>query len=317
VRNQLLRTRIPEIQPKEEGREGSCLHIDADEDHVHMQKPGKEKGKQSRMVPLVTVTEGTSAVSRTRNKTVNPMHFTDEKLDPKSLWECVEGYIEKAYDTDKITSIYVHGDGGGWIRNALTDYEQTKHVVDGFHFYRDLKTVARILPQRHVRVALVNALKRDDRGRAEEYIQGLLESELNKKEREKICAFRTQLLGSWEKIRRRIVEDIPGSCTEGQISHVMSKRLSRDPIGWSVAALGKMACARVYRENGGELSSTDLRKEAAAGETYRQYAERISEEYLKGDFDFSIFEPGLPIMDGASGTQLLLDKIGRPKSLLA
>jgi hypothetical protein len=97
----------------------------------------------------------------------------------------------------------------------------------------------------------------------------------------------------------------------------MSKRLSRDPIGWSVAALGKMACARVYRENGGELSSTDLRKEAAAGETYRQYAERISEEYLKGAFDFSIFEPELPIMDGASGTQLLLDKIGRPKSLLA
>ncbi|MBR5740488.1 MAG: ISLre2 family transposase [Firmicutes bacterium] len=316
VRNQLLKANIPEMQPKEEGREVSELHIYADEDHVHMQKPGKEKGKESRIVPLVTVTEGTGPVSRTRNQTINPMHFTNEELDPKKLWKSVEGYIEKAYDVESITSIYIHGDGGSWIRNALEDFRQTKHVVDGFHFYRELKSVAKILPKRNVRVALINALKKDDRGRAETYIEELLRSEIEENEYDRICKFKTYLLGSWTRIRRRVVEDIPGSCTEGQISHVMSKRLSRDPIGWGDEALGKMACMRVYRENGGKLTKQNMRHESV-NERYSRYAEQFAEEHLRGAVDFSIFEKEEPIMNGASATQILLGKLGRARDLLA
>ena len=40
--------------------------------------------------------------------------------------------------------------------------------------------------------------------------------------------------------------DIPGSCTEGQISHVLSERFSQDPMGWSEECLGKLSQARVY-----------------------------------------------------------------------
>ena len=59
VRNHLLRANIPEKQPEAKKKEVRQLHIYANEDHVHMQKPGKERGKQNRIVPLVTVTEGT------------------------------------------------------------------------------------------------------------------------------------------------------------------------------------------------------------------------------------------------------------------
>ena len=45
-------------QPYEPKRKVKELHLFADEDHVHMQREGKAKGKKSRMVPLVTVTEG-------------------------------------------------------------------------------------------------------------------------------------------------------------------------------------------------------------------------------------------------------------------
>lgn len=35
------------------------LHVYADEEHVHLQKPKKEAGKKGKIVPLMSVTEGT------------------------------------------------------------------------------------------------------------------------------------------------------------------------------------------------------------------------------------------------------------------
>ena len=58
VRNHILKLEVPESRPKEIKKEVSTLHIFADEDHVHMQKPSKKRGKKNRIVPLVTITEG-------------------------------------------------------------------------------------------------------------------------------------------------------------------------------------------------------------------------------------------------------------------
>ena len=58
-----------------------------------MQREGRAKGKKSRMVPLVTVTEGIEKESKGRNRTRNAMHFVDENFDTKALWKSVEGYI--------------------------------------------------------------------------------------------------------------------------------------------------------------------------------------------------------------------------------
>lgn len=57
VRNHILKLEVPESRPKEIKKELSVLHIFADEDYVHMQKPSKKRGKKNRIVPLVTVTE--------------------------------------------------------------------------------------------------------------------------------------------------------------------------------------------------------------------------------------------------------------------
>ena len=62
VHNHILKADIPEKQPKVEKKKVRELHLYADEDHVHMQKPGKARGKKNQIVPLVTVTEGTLAV---------------------------------------------------------------------------------------------------------------------------------------------------------------------------------------------------------------------------------------------------------------
>ena len=87
VHDQILKMDVPEVQPYEEPKQINQLHVYADEDHAHMQRPGKEKGKKNRTVPLVTVTEGTVPQSAGRNRTIHPMHFSDEGFDTKMLWK--------------------------------------------------------------------------------------------------------------------------------------------------------------------------------------------------------------------------------------
>ena len=98
VRNKILATQSLEAAPPFQKRKVRELHIFADEDHVHMQKPHKARGKQNQQVPLVTVTEGIENVDKRRRRTINPMHFVDEEFNTKRLWEAVGNYIMMAYD---------------------------------------------------------------------------------------------------------------------------------------------------------------------------------------------------------------------------
>ena len=182
VHDQILKMDVPESRPYEEHKQISQLHVYADEDHAHMQKPGKEKGKKNKSVPLVTVTEGTAPLSGGRNRTIRPMHFSDENFDTKNLWKTVGGYIARAYDTEELEKIYVHGDGGGWIRNGLEEYPQSVHVMDGYHFFKGLKRICRILPERNIRIVITNALRKDDRRKADLFLQELLSEPLTEKD---------------------------------------------------------------------------------------------------------------------------------------
>ena len=114
--------------------------------------------------------------------------------------------------------------------------------------------------------------------------------------------------------------NIPGSCTEGQVSHVLSERFSRDPIGWSEESLGKLSQARVYIKNGGKLEGKDFRPEdkdrEARKERYSEYAERMLKEAVEGCFDWSIFEKPIVPFDGASGTQTLIHGLGQAQNTL-
>ncbi len=116
-----------------------------------MQKEGKEKGKKSKMVPLITVTEGVEEESKGRNRTKEAVHFVDEKFSTKELWKSVEGYIGASYELDIVENIYVHGDGGQWIKNGLENFSNVKRLMDGFHLEKRLKEAAGRFPNRNLR----------------------------------------------------------------------------------------------------------------------------------------------------------------------
>ncbi len=71
------------------------------------------------------------------------------------------------------------------------------------------------------------------------------EAEGDKRQTKAVKEFGSYIRNNWEEIVRRKRLDIPGSCTEGQISHVLSERFSRDPMGWSEECLGKLSQATV------------------------------------------------------------------------
>ena len=294
VHDQILKMDVPESQPYEEG---------------------KEKGKKNKSVPLVTVTEGTAPLSGGRNRTIHPMHFSDENFDTKNLWKTVGGYIARAYDTEGLEKIYIHGDGGGWIRNGLEEYPQSVHVMDGYHFFKELKRICRILPQRNTRIVILEALKKDDKRKADQFVQELLTGALTEKDAERIRAFAVYLFGEWESIRRRILDDVPGSCTEGQVSHVLSERFSRDPLGWSEEVLGKLVGARLYLKNGGTLTKEIFIEATEREERYGDYADRLIGEVMGAGLDFSLFEVEKPVFDVASGTQTAIRGLGRTHDL--
>ena len=316
VHDQILKMDVPEAQPYEEHKQVSQLHIYADEDHAHMQKPGKEKGKKNKAVPLVTVTEGTVPGAGGRNRTIHPMHFSDEGFDTKNLWKKVSGYIARAYDTEGLEKIYIHGDGGGWIKSGLEEYPQSVHVMDGYHFFKALKAICRILPERNIRIVILEALRKDDKRKADLFLQELLSGSLREKESNQIRIFAVYLFREWDAIRRRILEDVPGSCTEGQISHVLSKRFSRDPLGWSEEVLGKLVGARLYLKNGGTLTKEIFSRAAEKEERYSEYADRMISEVMGKAYDFSIFEPASHGFDGGSGTQIAIRGVGKMRAPL-
>lgn len=318
VRNQILRLSSLEKEPYwTEKKKVKELHVYADEDHVHLQKPKKEAGKKGKIVPLVTVTEGTEGNGK-RKQTICPMHFVDEHFDGKVLWDTVEGYIQKAYAVESIDKIYVHADGGRWIKNGLKNFAQTEHVLDGFHLEKYLRRIHARFPNKNLRSRFHKSFKENDRKKADQILQSLYEeAEDDRKLTKTVKEFGSYILNNWEEIVRRETLDIPGSCTEGQVSHVLSKRFSRDPIGWSEEVLGRLSQARVYLKNGGKLTAEAFKTQGKEEtERYRVYAERMIREVAEGSYDWSIFEKPIIPIDKASGTQILIESLGESRNIL-
>lgn len=304
-------------QPYEPKRKVKELHLFADEDHVHMQREGRAKGKKSRMVPLVTVTEGIEKESKGRNRTRNAMHFVDENFDTKALWKSVEGYIGASYDIESIEKIYIHADGGKWITNGLASFSNVTRVMDGFHLEKRLKEVSRKFPGSNLRQRIKAAIERGDRKKLDMLMQEMYARSQDKKQIEYTTKLGRYLTENFEEIRNRLKSDTVGSCTEGQVSHILSTRFSRNPMGWSEEGLGKLSKQRVYIKNKGKIEASDFKKkEKSGGDSYREYADRIIEEACRGAKDFSIFEKQGPIFDGASGTQMAIRHMGMNRNIL-
>ena len=316
VKNKIKETGILEKGISDRKKDVEELHIHADEDHAHIQKYRK-RGKESKIVPYIVLTEGIESVYRSRNRTVSPVHFADKDLDGKALWAKTSAYIYGTYEHAEDVPIYIHSDGGSWIKGWKEELPNAVPIMDMFHFRKELKQANRRVPEAMLSSIIFNNIALEDEKKARERCISAVNEAVRlakeEKTKKKLKEFRTYLRNNWEGIRNSFRLETSGSCTEGQISHGLSERISRNPMGWSREGVGLMAMLRAYRKNGCRVKAADFRRNDKEKESSKliEYGQKICQEALAGRRNWSLFTGEGYVFDTSSGTQQLLKIIGK------
>jgi hypothetical protein len=118
----------------QEKKDIRIIYIEADEDHVALQKKGEvdkavKKYKIS-MPKLVYVHEGIDGEKSTKDRKVlkNVRYFGGE-INTEELWLKVAEYIDTIYNEESIETIYISGDGAPWIRQGTQWIPKSKFVL--------------------------------------------------------------------------------------------------------------------------------------------------------------------------------------------
>lgn len=273
---------VLEIDLPESQREISELHIFADEDHVSLQN-GKTKN-----VPLVTVCEGIRSVGKNRRRLINPIHFTSRIEDVDKLWRKAYAYSECAYNLNDVENIYIHGDGAKWIQKGCEEFASSIFVLDGFHLKKRLKPFLTDEYSDCIRV-LIQSNRKDDFGKVTNSIISDCKDAVKKKLLKENSKY---LLNNWDAVVNRFNHITVGSCTEALISHVLSERLSRNPMAWSEDGASAMAMLRTFTKNGLRVRKQHF-KRSNEEKTYSdlsKYADKIIDECVNAKIDLSLLE---------------------------
>ena len=309
------------VMPVERMKETpETLDIFADEDHVHLTPRGQA------MVPLVTMTEGIDESDPKRHKTIHPFHIGAYGTSADAFRENALAVLTERYDLDQVKQINVHGDGAPWIRSLQQVIPHSRLVLDGYHLEKELRSFLRLEGARHYAKVIRDAMKKEDGYEAfNRYCEMICSKQTTEKGREKARKFISYCSDHWDAIVARMSGKTCGSCTEPQVSHVLSERLSRDPIAWSKEGLSKMTMLVVYSKNGGRVCGEDVRVRINVKPPshfredgyarYRDYANKQADEVLKVKHDWSIFEHERSALGKLDWLYLLRKSFGAQRSI--
>lgn len=297
------------------------LDIFADEDHVHLTPKGKA------IVPLVTITEGMDVSNPKRHKTVNPIHLAAYGMTIEAFRENVLAVLTERYDLSRVKQIYIHADCGSWIQGLQELIPHSKLVLDGYHLEKELRSFLQLEGAGGYSKAIRDSMRKEDGYEAfERYCESIYSKQTTEKGQEKVREFVEYCAKHWSAIVARMSNETCGSCTEPQVSHVLSDRLSRNPIAWSKDGLNRMTMLVVYTKNGGRVCAKDvrIRVDEQAKENYIEdgfakyceYAKKQSDEMLNVKHDWSLFERNCDALGKVDGVYLLRKSVGALKPLI-
>ena len=303
----------------------SELHIFADEDHVHL------RPRRSAIVPLVVVTEGIDVSNPKRHKTISPVHFQGYGMDNHTFVDNVVAAIYEKYDMEKVERVYIHADGGSWMKTLGTLMPNAVFVMDGFHLEKYLKKLFRLNGAAPYSGVVRKSIRENNFEAFARYISSISEKQ-DEKGQENLYELVNYFQNNWDCIVERMNGTHCGSCTEPLISHTLSERLSRNPLAWSKEGLSKIAMLRIFEENGGKVTAehirisrnkSDRKKDFNALknglEIYNKYAEKQVKSVFGGKHDWSIFEgdntPAAFSYGKLTGTTILLKACAKLKAV--
>lgn len=256
-----------EIENKRVKEDVKEIHIQVDEDHVSMQN-----GKNS-IVKLAVVHEPRKQFKK-KGFLPNKFHAASYKLNSVAFWSDLGIKIAEMYGDREDLQVYIHGDGASWIKTGLEWIPNSKYILDKYHLSKYINRLN--LPK-----AISSTWKLL---RIEDYhgIKMLIDTLVVNKEitEETGEGLYKYLRNNREGIKNLLTlpEDSSKSCAEGLVSHVLSDRLSRKPLGWGKEGLETITQTRMYLLNGGKLEEKHLYKPNPSVE---KHTEKINEMKMR------------------------------------
>lgn len=308
------------VMPVERVKETpETLDIFADEDHVHLQPKG------SAIVPLVTITEGMDESNPKRHATKHPIHVAAYGMAADAFKENVLAVLTKRYDLDNVKQINIHADGGPWIQGLQQLLPHSRLVMDGYHLEKELRSFLRLEGAAPYAGVIRKAMHKEDGYEAfERYCEAIYCRQTTENTQKKVREFVSYCANHWNAIVVRMNRETCGSCTEPLVSHVLSDRLSRNPIAWSKKGLNRMTMLVVFRKNGGRVTGANVRvrvNEKALARfhedgyaTYSDYAVKQANEVLKAKYNWSFFEHESSALGKLDGLYLIRKSFGSMRS---
>jgi hypothetical protein len=253
-------------------------------------------------------------------------------MKPETLWEYVYALCDEKYDMSKVGMVYLYGDGAAWIESGVNFFPGAVRILDGFHLKSRLRRllsgdIAQALAP-GVHAAIAEADKEKFRETAGQIADALLLRMPEGRERtgrlKSVKENSAYIIAHWDAIQNLKLPGSIGSCTEAMVSHVLSERFSRNPMGWSEAGLSKMAMIRVYVINGGRIEAADVTAQKGREsngtvigniEKYEGIVRKQQEEALKGFKDWSLFGHKAVIPGKRTGTRVAIDSLCRTRKI--
>jgi hypothetical protein len=257
VMKKIRKTHGLKVPVPPEKRIVKILHVDADEDHIPLQDGS------TTIVPILTVYEGVKKINKNRNRCINAHHVCSYGKSTEDLWWEAADWIYEAYDTDKLETIYIHGDGANWIKKGLEILTKSKFVLDKYHLNKAIMNCTGTQPD--YRQVLRQVLKNADREVFKKIVEEMIRKARSKNEQKRIEEFRDYVLNNWCGIEIHKTEECGGSSAEAHVSHVLSARMSSRPMGWSRQGIKYMAELRAFCANGGIVGVEHFRSKEVNG----------------------------------------------------
>lgn len=260
------------VKEREEKKQIRYLHIDADEDHVSAQfweKKGdlKTKGngrKANTLMPKLVcvyedIIEESGEASKSKRYKLTGKHYfcgLYKGKENERLWEEVRDYIAATYDMEYLETIYLSGDGAAWIKAGCEELENTTFVLDKFHMEKYInRSVTHLLDSAgEIKEEIYDCIGRKDKAGLREVYGRILKVTKEGNKYTEVEESRRYLLNNWSGIEAQSEPGASFGChAEGQVSHVLSSRMSSRPMGWSEKGADQMSRLRAYRMNEGKI----------------------------------------------------------------
>lgn len=256
------------------------LYVMVDEKYIHQQKDEANDGKKHFIMSKCFVVFTGIKVTKKRSKLLNRHIFITSSKTP---WKDLMDEIASIYDFEKIDTINLLSDAGGWIlanANELKLYTNNKIVINTCEFHVKQK-INRFTCSKELRHQLSEAIyDKDDKSLFLELANNYLADIKDEKKKVKKQEYIDYIIKHWKSIQNMTLSPIKSSM-ESHISHCVAEHFGSRPKGYSANTIERYLKLQEYKLNGINIFDLYL-------QTYFKSEDDLPHNENK--LDFSIFE---------------------------